>query len=165
MLTRNRVAAHVVKAAMTCVLKRDQIGYSQEARARWQGINENIHLPEVPRNADCSSLTTWLLGNGRIAIRGGRGQDIVNALRWLAGWTGSQIQNGSLHRHGPRLWKAGRTLCFYGSPHDISHVALYVGKHPSTGQHMVVSHGQESGPHYLPYNYRSDFRYAKAYPV
>jgi hypothetical protein len=30
---------------------------------------------------------------------------------------------------------------------------------------MVVSHGSDSGPNFIPYDYRSDFREARAYPV
>lgn len=165
MAITDKVARHAVLSAMSCVAKRDQIGYSQDWLARWSGINDKIRLPRTPRKADCSSLTTWILHNARWHIRGAKGADVINNRFWRSGYTGTQIMNGTLHRFGTKFWKPGRTLVFYGKPHDISHVALYVGKDKVTGRHMVVSHGQESGPHYLPYDYRSDFRYAKAYPV
>jgi len=106
-----------------------------------------------------------VLHNARIAVRGSAGEDVINGQHWRAGYTGTQTAHGTLHRFGTRFWKPGRTLVFYGQPHDISHVALYVGKDKVTGRHMVVSHGSDSGPNFIPYDYRSDFREARAYPV
>ena len=165
MAITDKVARHAVLSAMDCYRKRDSIHYSQDGVLRWGGINNKIRLPDVPPYADCSSFTTWVFHNARIAVRGARGEDVVNNQHWQAGYTGTQILNGKLHRFGPKFWKPGRTLVFYGKPHDIGHVALYVGRDKVTGRYMVVSHGSESGPNFIPYDYRSDFRYAKAYPV
>lgn len=165
MAVRDDVARHAVSSALAGVRKRDEILYSQDMTLRWGGIHNKIRLPQVPRYADCSSFTTWILHNARWHVRGTPGADVVNGTRWQSGYTGTQVGHGRLHRHGPKFWKAGRTLVFYGAPHDISHVAIYVGKDKATGKYMVVSHGQSSGPHFLPYNYRDDFIEARAYAV
>lgn len=163
---RDKVARHAVSSAMTCYRKRADIFYSQDMSLRWMGINRHIKLPDVPKFADCSSFTTWILHNARLHVYGKTGADVINARIWKSGYTGTQINNGKLHRFGPKFWKPGRTLVFYGrGSHAVTHVAMYVGKDKVSGKHMVVSHGQDSGPHYVPYNYRDDFVMARAYQV
>lgn len=160
-----QVGNHIVRAALATVRLRGNIHYSQDMTLRWGGIRNGVKLPEVPTFADCSSLTTWLMHNGRIAIRGTASEDVVNGLRWKAGYTGTQTAHGRRHRFGTRFWRPGLTLVFYGRPHDISHVAIFVGKDKVTGKHMVVSHGSESGPHYVPYDYRSDYVESRLYAL
>ncbi len=159
-----QVGNHIVRAALVTVRRRQNIHYSQDMTLRWGGIRNKVRLPDVPVHADCSSLTTWLMHNGRIHIRGTAGEDVVNGTRWKSGYTGTQLTHGKRHRFGTRFWRPGLTLVFYGRPHDISHVAIYVGK-DGAGRHMVVSHGSESGPHYVPYNYRSDYVESRLYPL
>ena len=165
-----QVGNHVARVAMACYRKNALIHYSQGMQLRWSGINRGIHLPQVPSYADCSSLTTWFFWTSRISVRGRAGRDVVNNQGWKAGYTGTQINNGREHKYGNRFWKVGRTLVFYGRPHDATHVGIYVGVNRDKnsahyGKKMVVSHGQESGPHYLPWNYRDDYIMSRVYRV
>lgn len=159
----SKTADHAARVALACVRKRNDIHYSQDLHKRWSGINQAIHLPDVPPYADCSAFVTWVFWTSRIAIRGSAGPDIVNHADWSRGYTGTMSQFGTRHRFGTKFWKRGRTLVFYGR-NGISHVALYVGKNKD-GVPMVVSHGQEAGPLLVPWNYRSDFVEARAYRI
>lgn len=155
MSLRDKCAAEVVAAAMSGVKKRDTIHYSQGLVLRWTGISKHLTNSQPPY-ADCSSYTTWLFWRARTKIRGSAGLDIVNGQGWTEGYTGTQTNHGHRHRFGVRAYKPGRTLCFYGEGASVTHVAVYVGNG------MVVSHGSEAGPLYLPYNYRR-VREARSY--
>ena len=159
MSLRSRCASEVVKAALEGVRERADIHYSQMLALRWSGIDRKL-LKTQPPYADCSAYATWLMWRARVKVRGNAGADIVNGQSWTAGYTGTQIQHGRKHRSttSSRLYKAGRTLVFYGEGAAISHVAIYVGNG------MVVSHGSEAGPLLLPFNYRK-VREARAYPL
>lgn len=79
-----------------------------------------------------------------------RRRDVVNGANWKAGFTGTQVA------HGRRI-KGGRLargdLVFYANSGSTPrHVAICVGKRD--GRAMVVSHGSESGPLYLRWDYR-----------
>ena len=155
-VTSAQVAKIVVATAMQGVSKRAGIHYTQSA-SRWSGISRHIKGPSQPPYCDCSSYTTWLIWQARVRCRKTAGTDVVNGANWNYGNTATQITKGIRHRLGVGHWYAGRTLVFYG--HPVSHVAVYVGGG------RVVSHGQESGPLYLPWNYRSDFNHARAYQI
>lgn len=133
---------------------------SQRAR-RWQGITNTLHGPQQqPAWADCSSYITWVFWTARHTIRGHAGADVVNGEQWEWGYTGTMIQHGHLHEAGVANWYPGRTCVFYGNPRNPpTHVALYMG------HGKVISHGQEAGPLYLPWNYRTDFHQARAYEL
>lgn len=115
---------------------------------RMQGVRQHIHPPDYPVWEDCSSMDTWINYVAGAVDPNGFG---YNGL----GFTGTMI------RHGVEV-SIGEAkvadLVFYGRARNaISHVAIYVGNS------MVVSHGSEGGPYYLPWNYRSDMRMVRRY--
>lgn len=187
----NDVAAYARAVAKHAVERRGEIDYTQTI-ARWSGINQVRDFPRLPPHADCSSFTTWVFWTSRRHVRGHAGVDVVNNLRWQAGYTGTQINHGARHKNNrPGLWKAGRTLVFYGGPSngsDPSHVALWVddliwNEHLGSladlhargietkeiNGHLrcldvVVSHGSDAGPKLEAWDYRPPVQ-ARAYPI
>jgi cell wall-associated NlpC family hydrolase len=157
-VTIAQVAEHCRRVALAGVRARADIHYTQKWPERWWGIQHACTGKNQPRFADCSAYTTWIFWWCRKYLRGSAGEDIVNGQDWKAGYTGTQLQYGRTHKQGVGAWYPGRTLVFYGKP-TVSHVAIYVG------DGMVVSHGSESGPNYVRWNYRTDFNRAKAYSV
>ena len=133
----------VVAAALLAYNKRDQIHYTEDMKRRMEGVVKRIKPPNVPSVGDCSSMVTWYYFAAGAPDPNG------------AGYNGSGF-TGTLDR--------GRTVSIdqsqpgdyvlYGTAHPWAHVALFVGE--KQGQHMVVSHGSEGGPYYLPWNYRKD---------
>lgn len=73
-----------------------------------------------------------------------------------------QGYTGTLAVHGVRVTfpKPG-DFAFYKPPYPYGHVAMCVGY--QNGVPMVVSHGGESGPSYVPWNYRGDFSHWRRY--
>ena len=69
---------------------------------------------------------------------------------WQAGFTGTQIQHGRKITAGEML--AGDLVFYAGRGSTPTHVAICVGRKGDRA--MVVSHGSESGPLYVPWNYR-----------
>lgn len=134
---------------------RSNIHYTQKA-ARWEGIARrcNSAKGEYPRNADCSSLASWILWDAIARTYGVR--DLVNNAYWRYGYTGSMYQRGKAVRLLKNI-KIG-DLVFYGGGRGIpSHVAI------SLGGRRVLSHGGESGPLILDIDYRSDRRMIRRY--
>ena len=133
------------------------IHYSQQAN-RWEGINEkyNAFRGQQPSHADCSSYTTWILWAVLVNHYGFR-RDNVNNADWRSGYTGTQVNHGVRVKHKLN-WRRG-DLIFYGDQGGgvPKHVAMYVGNG------MVVSHGSEGGPYYVPWNYRSDWASTRRY--
>lgn len=165
--TYAQVARHVMYVANLGVAHKANWHYTQTPR-RWQGISDKVLSPHTPNYSDCSSGITWLFWDARVHIRGAAGADIVNGLRWKAGNTDSMIRNGTRHVHGVDYWIPGRTCIFYGGPRDGSdpeHVSLFMGFVHGYGPNQCWSMGSESGPKILPWNYRSDWRQARAYRV
>lgn len=141
------LAAH---AALLGLRHAPAIHYTQQS-ARWDGIR--LHLKayrgEYPRNADCSAYVTWCLWNGldHYGVR-----DVVNAADWLGGYTGTMLDHGKPVAHLENVLRGDAVL--YGHSKTGDHTAIIVGVR--AGIPMVVSHGSEGGPYYLPYNYRPD---------
>lgn len=136
---------------------RDQVHYTQGGR-RWDGIrgHHNARLGQFPTYGDCSAIATWGLWNGLYLSFGHR--DNVNGLGWHAGFTGTLLQHGvgvSVH-HMQR-----GDLVIYGRSYPGVHVATFVGYH--NGIPMVVSHGSERGPLYVPLHYRNDVLSCRRY--
>lgn len=158
--THQKCAARAIKTAHLMIDRNASIGYTWDP-ARWSGINGRVHPPKVPPWADCSSATTYLFWEARVFIRGSAGTDLVNGLNWKAGNTATQINHGKRHQLGMRAWIPGRTLLFYGRSEraGITHVTLWLG----FGK--VFSHGSQTGPKYLDWNYRDDFQQARAYAI
>jgi cell wall-associated NlpC family hydrolase len=141
----------VMQAAWLAYRHRGAVHYTQGGM-RWQGIRSHLiaRNGHYPNWADCSSYTTWCLWNG---LRHYGVRDVVNGLNWNAGYTGTQLNHGV--RATGRLLQGD--LVIYGRSFPGHHVAIYVGNG------MVLSHGQEAGPLYLPYRYRSDILSIRRY--
>jgi len=146
---RQRARRRAVNAALLAYRNRSRVHYTQGSR-RWRGIDarRNAAQGEFPAYADCSAFTTWCLWNG--LHLGYNKPDVVNGYRWRAGFTGTQI------RHGRRITVGEMMegdLVFYATYGYIpTHVAICVGRR--YGRAYVISHGNESGPLFLPYSYR-----------
>ena len=158
---KNRVRARdrVVQAAMLGYKNKAQVRYTQGG-ARWSGINgkKKSRSGQFPRYADCSSYATWCIWNGIFVSF--KCRDTVNGASWKAGYTGTMLSHGKPVR---KLANVLRGDCvIYGRPGSKgAHTAIVVGK--KNGVPMVISHGSDSGPHYLPYNYRSDVMQIRRY--
>lgn len=159
---QNRIEARdrTVRAAMLALNHAPEIHYTQGPR-RWDGINKDLRSQEgeYPRYADCSSLATWCLWNGlhvKFKVR-----DTVNGAAWRAGYTGTMLNNGKRVAH---LYSVQRGDCvIYGRGAPGVHTAIVVGRRESDDKIMVVSHGSEGGPYYLPYDYRPDVLQIRRY--
>lgn len=141
---RRRVQARkrIRAAALHTVRARGAIGYTQGAR-RWDHIRYRRKPWQHARWADCSAHATWLHWTATARVYGT--YDYVNAYRWAAGYTGTQVN------HGKRLRKPSMIgdLVFYGWSRGIpTHVATYIGGG------LCVSHGSSVGPILVRWNYR-----------
>ena len=128
---------------------RGRVHYTQGS-ARWSGIKgkRSSAQGEFPFYADCSAFCTWALWNALYLTF--RKPDRVNGAAWKAGFTGTQIQHGRKITAGEML--AGDLVFYAGRGSTPTHVAICVGRKGDRA--MVVSHGSESGPLYVPWNYR-----------
>lgn len=147
-----------MNAAILAFKHRQEIHYTQSAR-RWEGIDKNLKAwkGQFPKYADCSAFATWCIWNGldHYGVR-----DVVNAQQWKAGYTGTMLDHGRVVKHRENVLVGDCVL--YGNPGtDGKHTAIIVGR--LNGQLMVVSHGSENGPYYIPYNYRSDIMSIRRY--
>lgn len=135
--------ATIVATALFAYNKRDQIHYTMGPQ-RMEGVTHKIKPPHFPSFGDCSSMVTWYYW-----VAGAPDPNGVNYNG--TGFTGTLAQHGetvSIDQSKPGDY------VLYGSGPPWHHVALLVGV--KNGKHMVVSHGSEPGPFYLPYNYRGD---------
>lgn len=157
---RIRVRRLIKFAAVETQARASRIHYTQGAE-RWEGIDKKIrcypgHI-EIPTEADCSAMATWLYWNAlKKHINEDKFPDILNGSSWKAGYTGTLLQHGRvLHSGTPGL--VG-DLVIYGAPGTTGrHVATYVGNG------MVHSHGSEAGPFILPWRYRPDIQSVRRY--
>ena len=150
--------AAAVAAAQLTYQHKPVVHYTQ-GPDRWQGIATDriAARGEYPNWADCSSFATWCLWNALYVPYGM--VDVVNAQAWRAGYTGTMLQHGTPIYARDML--AGDCV-LYGRPGSTgAHTAICVGS--ANGRPMVISHGSESGPHYLSYDYRSDVMAARRY--
>ena len=150
---RRRARRRAAEAALLAYCNRFSVHYTQGWR-RWDGIrlHKNARQGQYPNYADCSAFATWCLWNGLYI---GYGQpDTVNRANWQAGFTGTLMAFGKpisiLSAKRDMLTADVVLYGYYGS--TPTHAAICVGR--LNGMPMVVSHGSESGPFYLPYNYR-----------
>jgi cell wall-associated NlpC family hydrolase len=138
----------VVSAALCALAKRGSLVYSGRNRAtvrrRWQGIDEGIAPPEVPRYADCSSLATWCLWLARDL-----GAEDPSGGDWSPGSTVSMERLG---REVELEHARPGSLFFYANDRTGGHVAIMVERVRNTP--FLVSFGFEGGPSYLRYDYR-----------
>lgn len=151
---RIRARELAVNAAMLGLRNAPVISYTQldPPRGDWFRRGLKAYRGKYPRDLDCSAFARWCLWNGlsHFGVR-----DTTNdAPHWSAfGWTGSLIRHGKRVEHVGNALRAD--LVLYGDPFGrTGHVAIVVGRR--NGRLMVVSHGSEAGPFYLPHNYRGD---------
>lgn len=160
LMRRIEARDRTVRAAMLALNHSPQVHYTQGPN-RWEGINKKLHSQEgkYPHFCDCSSFATWCLWNGLFVKFGVR--DVVNNQKWQAGYTGTMLDNGKQVVHMNNVQRGD--LVIYGDGPPGHHVAIVVGRRSMDNQIMVVSHGSEPAPLYLPYNYRSDVMCVRRY--
>jgi hypothetical protein len=133
---------------------RGSVHYTQGA-SRWQGIRERRRFADgrFPLYCDCSSAATWAWWNALTNVDGMDTADRINGCSWTAGYTGTMLSHG---------WRVSDRkpgdLVIYGRGFPGKHVAMV-----ANNTNMVYSHGSESGPHYLRWNYRSDVMAVRRY--
>lgn len=157
---RLRARERVVQAAMLGIQKRAAIHYTQGSR-RWDGIrlHKNARRGEYPSYGDCSSFATWCIWNG-LVLSGFTRRDTVNGTNWTGGFTGTMLTHGKRVYHFENLLRGDCII--YGNGGSGKHTAICVGRRRD-GTMMVASFGNEAGPLYVPYNYRSDIMQARRY--
>ena|SRR5262245_600491 len=145
------------QAAWLAYNNKANVHYTQGGN-RWEGIANKLNARhgKYPNNADCSSFATWCLWNGLYLAF--QSSDVVNATSWRSGYTGTMLGNGKIVK--PENALKG-DLVLYGKGHPGAHVAIVVGK--KDGVPMVISHGSEAGPFFVPYNYRPDVMSIRRY--
>lgn len=156
---RIRARERAVQAALLAYHHRDQINYTQGSN-RWEGIAQkrNARLGQFPKNADCSAMVTWCLWNGlHLGFQLG---DVVNGARWTGGFTGTLLEHGKLVSDPAKILRGD--VVIYGAGKPGKHTAIVVGRRKD-GKPMVVSHGSQNGPFYLPYDYRRDVMQVRRY--
>lgn len=152
---RIRCRERVVAAAVLAYRRKTYVHYTQ-GRRRWDGIRlkRNARLGEYPNYADCSAFVTWCLWNG-LYLGFGK-HDIPNGANWRAGYTGTLLRHGEKVRNPSNILRGDYVI--YGRGPNGSHCAIVVGRRKHDNKPMVISHGSEGGPYYLPYDYRSDIK-------
>lgn len=158
---RTEARDRIVQAAMLAYRNRSKVHYTQGPK-RWEGISKRLNAKEgnYPKHADCSSFATWCIWNG-IHLKNNV-RDTVNGAGWRAGFTGTMLRNGK--RVVSRANVLRGDCVIYGRPGSTgAHTAIVVGRRNSDSKIMVVSHGSEGGPYYLPYDYRSDVMEIRRY--
>lgn len=140
-----------VEAALLSYHHALQVHYSQGSH-RWDGITHHLKAwrGQFPTLVDCSSSVEWWVWNGldHFGVR-----DTMSGLGWRGGWTGTLFDHGARVRTAAQLIRADYVL--YGDPFGgTGHTALVVGRRKVDNKPMVISHGSEDGPKYLPYDYR-----------
>jgi len=150
----------IVAAAMLGLRNADAINYTQ-GPARWEGIaqHRNARLGEFPHNADCSAYATWCIWNG-LVLGGFTTKDTVNGSNWTGGYTGTMLSHGKQVQHEYSVQRGDCAI--YGNGGTGEHTAIVVGRRKD-GTIMVVSHGSQAGPFYLPLHYRPDLMQIRRY--
>lgn len=141
-----------VQAALLGLHHAPAVHYTQSSE-RWEGIAKHkvARKGQFPTHADCSAFATWCLWNG-LHLGLGVKADVVNGESWNAGYTGTMAQHGREVLHLRHVLPGDCVL--YGPAPTFEHVAIVVAVR--NGVPMVVSHGSEPGPFFLPFSYRSD---------
>jgi hypothetical protein len=157
---RIKARDRIVQAATLALHNAPKIHYTQGAR-RWDGINlhRNARLGQYPLYADCSAFATWCIWNG-LVLGGFTDRDTVNGDDWKAGYTGTMLTHGKQVVHLASVQRGDCVIYGNGAPGE--HTAIVVGRR-NDGKPMVISHGSEAGPFYLPYDYRADVMEIRRY--
>jgi hypothetical protein len=157
---RNKARGLITQAAWLCYRNRARVHYTQGGR-RWNGINNHdvAAKGDYPRYADCSAFATWCIWNGLYLPY--KVKDTVNGCGWKAGFTGTMLSHGKQVNHKEN-WLRGDCVIYGRQGSTGAHTAIIVNT-TKQSQPMVISHGSEGGPYYLPYNYRSDIMQVRRY--
>jgi hypothetical protein len=157
---RNHCRWLAKEAAMLGYRNSSRIHYTQGPR-RWHGIDsrKTVNNSDFPLYADCSSFVTWCLWQGLWLEY--RTRDTVNGVAWKAGYTGTMLAHGKPIKHLSNV-RAGDAVLYGVRGGTGKHTAIVVGRRNS-GIPMVISHGSEGGPYFLPYNYRGDVQSIRRY--
>jgi hypothetical protein len=133
------------------------VHYTQSS-ARFGGIRGKLRYADgrYPTQEDCSSMYTWAFWNGITSVVGMAAPDLVNGARWTAGYTGTLLSHG---RSVPFAERQGGDAIIYGTGFPGHHVAMV----DNDNHDLVYSHGSESGPYHLRWNYRSDLLSCRRY--
>lgn len=162
---QRQVCRELAVNAMELVLHHAAAVHYTEGDQRWQGLHKGLIAArgEFPTEGDCSSTVTWAEAQG-LHFRF-KHDDLVNGESWQGGYTGTiapdeahrRASQGRVVLHRKNILRADLQL--YGTAYPWAHVAMLVGVATSgqyKGEQMVISHGSEGGPYYLPAAYRSD---------
>lgn len=149
-----------VQAALLGYKNKGVVHYTQGG-ARWQGINKKLDASKghFPNYADCSAYATWCIWNGLYLPY--KHSDTVNGAAWHYGFTGTMLNHGKQVRNVGNVQRADCVI--YGNGPPGHHTAIVVGRRKSDNKPMVISHGSEAGPFYLPYDYRNDVMQIRRY--
>lgn len=158
---RIRARDRAVQAATLALHHAPLIHYSQGSR-RWDGIHlhKNARVGQYPNYADCSAFASWCVWNG-LELSGFTDRDLVNGTNWTGGFTGTMLAHGKAVTHLGNVQRADCVI--YGHGGSGEHTAIIVGVRASDGKPMVVSHGSEAGPLFLPFDYRGDIMSIRRY--
>lgn len=159
-LHRIQARDRIVAAATLALHNAPRIHYTQGPK-RWEGIDKhlNARMGQYPRNADCSAFATWCIWNG-LVLGGYTTRDTVNGANWKAGYTGTMLTHGKQVMHEGNVQRGDCAIYGHGAPGE--HTAIVVGRR-ADGTIMVISHGSEAGPFYLPAKYRPDLMQFRRY--
>jgi hypothetical protein len=133
------------------------VHYTQSS-ARFGGIRARLRYADgrYPTQEDCSSMYTWAFWNGITSVAGMNAPDLVNGAGWSAGYTGTLLSHG---RQVPFSDRQGGDAVIYGNGFPGHHVAMV----DHENHDLVYSHGSESGPYHIKWNYRSDIMQVRRY--
>lgn len=125
-----------------------EVHYTQGAQ-RWSAIDRQLRIAsgQCLTEGDCSSTATWLLWNALTHVHP-HASDVVNGLRWHAGYTGTIAEHGKRVVHDASIQVGD--LILYGSGWPYEHVTV------ALGGGVCFSHGSEAGPFKLGIDYRPD---------
>jgi len=154
---RGRAVKIMVSAFRLAFEHAGAVHYTQ-GPARFGGIRGRLRYADgrYPTQEDCSSMFTWAFWNGITSVAGMNAPDLVNGANWTAGYTGTLLSHG---RQVPFSERQGGDAVLYGTGFPGHHVAMI----DSENHNMVYSHGSESGPYHLAWNYRSDIMQVRRY--
>lgn len=141
---RYNARQRAVRAAYITYTHRGVVHYTQGG-LRWQAIRLRAHAKQgdYPRWADCSAFVTWCYWDATHIYNL---SDFVNGASWRAGYTGTMTRHGIVVTTNRLI--SGDAIFYGGTWTRPHHVAIYVGNQ------RVISHGSESGPLLLKYDYR-----------
>jgi hypothetical protein len=151
-------AVKIMVAAFRLAFQHAGAVHYTQSGARFGGIRGRLRYADgrYPTQEDCSSMYTWAFWNGITSVAGMTAPDLVNGANWTAGYTGTLLSHG---RQVPISNRRGGDAVIYGTGFPGHHVAMV----DYNDHDMVYSHGSESGPYHIKWNYRSDIMQVRRY--